>query len=131
MDEFVVYELWVINVLQDTFPCIYSGLYGLAPPCIYSLCKNCVAVCIYNNTACSHCVCALHDYLDVASHGFMCWSVIGPCLSAPFSRGVFLPVSKGFVMTEQAGRVSCVCVSVCLCERVCSLERACLCETER
>lgn len=80
----VVYELWMISVLQDTFPCIYSGLYGLTLQCIYSMYKNCRAVCIYNNTACSNCVCALDNCLHVAGHRFMCWSVIGPCLSAPF-----------------------------------------------
>lgn len=65
--ECVVYELWMISVLQDTFPCTYPGLYGLALPCIYSMCKNCRPVCIYNNTASSHCVRALHECLHSAS----------------------------------------------------------------
>lgn len=54
-------------------------------PCINSMFKNCRAVCIYNNTACSHCVCvcALHDYMIMAGHRFMCWSVVGLCRRCP------------------------------------------------
>lgn len=106
----------MISVLQDTFPYIYSGLYGLPLPCIYSMCKNCMVVCIYNNTACSHCVRALHDCLSVAGHRFMCPSVIGPGLSAPFfQRHLPPPLVRGFVMMEeQAGCVLRVCVRRCV-----------------
>lgn len=100
---------------QDTFPCLYGSLYGLAWPCIYSMCKNCRAVCIYNNTACSQCVCALHGCLDVAVRRFICWSVIGSCLSAPSFRGIFLPVTEGICNDGAVGLCKCVFVSVYAC----------------
>ena len=54
----------------------------------------------------------------MARHRFICWSVIGPCFSAPFFRSISLslslPVSVG-ICNDGAGRLRVMCVCVCVC----------------
>lgn len=115
--------LWALEdvfFLQDAFSCTSIGLYSLALSCIYSICKSCWAVCIYNNTVYSYCMrfaWLSPIYLNMAAgHRFICWSVIAPCLSAPFFRGIFHTVSGG-ICNDGGGRlcVACVHTLIALC----------------
>lgn len=56
-------------------------------------------------------------YLNMAAgHRFICWSVIAPCLSAPFFGGIFHTVSGG-ICNDGGGRpcVACVHTLIALC----------------
>ena len=96
--ESVVYKLWMMH--------LHWLLWSLL--CIYSMCKNCSVVYIYNNTACSHCVCALLHSIDVAGVGvalFVC----------TFIQRRLPPLAGDGICND--GVCVCVCASVCVCLR--------------
>ena len=82
------------------------------PFCIFRMCKNGTALWIYIITHGARRVWALHDCLQSASLWLpidLCRSVIAPCLSAPFFRGVFCSISEE-IYNDSTGRLWVACV---------------------